>query len=179
MIVGSVSMPFQLWKYSLVMTSHEQSLWLPGLNQFYGLCHFKALKMVTKSATWDLRLSNLLCSTRNRHATDHRDKVFGLLGLATHTGGITADYSKSTVKVFVEVARALIEEDANLNILSYANGLAACPSWVPDWGIANDREHFINDNFESARYCAALRTNPNNLCISSRLSILDAAGTKV
>jgi hypothetical protein len=64
------------------------------------------------------------------------------------------------VKVFVEVARALIEEDANLNILSYANGLAACPSWVPDWGIANDREHFINDNFESPRYYAALRTTP-------------------
>ena len=73
----------------------------------------------------------------SREATDPRDKVYGLLGLATgnDVGLVEADYSCSLWEVFYAVTVRFIERNQNLDILSYLVGERSTrlPSFVPDW----------------------------------------------
>jgi hypothetical protein len=57
-----------------------------------------------------LALISLLEETRIRKAVDPRDKVYGLLGLATHKGALVPDYGKSITEVYIETAKVLISE---------------------------------------------------------------------
>jgi hypothetical protein len=54
-----------------------------------------------------------------RHYTDPRDKIYGLLGLASDTVhlGVEADYEKNVVQAYTHVARKLIM-NRYMNILS-------------------------------------------------------------
>jgi hypothetical protein len=76
-------------------------------------------------------------SLASREATDPRDKVYGLLGLATgnDVGLVEADYSCSLWEVAYAVTVRFIERNQNLDILSYLVGKRSTqlPSFVPDW----------------------------------------------
>ncbi|RSL57022.1 hypothetical protein CEP53_006605 [Fusarium sp. AF-6] len=63
-------------------------------------------------------------------ATDPRDKIYGLLGLANDEAksSLTIDYNKSVQEVYEEVTRYLIFSEGKLNILS---GLA--PDFILQW----------------------------------------------
>ncbi|RSL97737.1 hypothetical protein CDV31_012917 [Fusarium ambrosium] len=63
-------------------------------------------------------------------ATDPRDKIYGLFGLANDDAksSLTIDYNKSVQEVYEEVTRYLIFSEGKLNILS---GLA--PDFIPQW----------------------------------------------
>jgi hypothetical protein len=70
-------------------------------------------------------------------ASDPRDKVFALLGIADDAvePGLHPDYSKSCETVFTEATEALLREQGP-NILSFCQWpkkLSNIPSWVPDW----------------------------------------------
>ena len=75
-------------------------------------------------------------------ATDKRDKVYALLGLATDAerSALQVSYSDSTAEVYHGTAKLLIEQGSGIEVLyeascySYLNGL---PSWAPNW--AGDR----------------------------------------
>lgn len=74
---------------------------------------------------------------RGAEATDPRDRVFGLLGLARDAKeiGVVADYTKPVLRALTDVARRVIEA-GDLGILSYVQFYklqSALPSWVPDW----------------------------------------------
>lgn len=89
------------------------------------------------------RFVDLLWGTRNLSATDPRDKVFALLGIADSRGigHLTTDYSKSIKDVYASVARSIIVDCRHLHILSCVQnhqntlGLPSLdlPSWVADW----------------------------------------------
>jgi hypothetical protein len=72
------------------------------------------------------------------YATDPRDKIYGLAGLAEDIK-ITIDYETKTAKdVFTDFARCIITEHRSLAILgalssTSANRSAQLSSWVPDW----------------------------------------------
>lgn len=76
-------------------------------------------------------------------ATNPRDKIYGLLGLAggVVTAGdkvplIIPDYSKSVVAVYSEFAKFMVLETRSLDILLFGAGvkrLPGLPSWAPDW----------------------------------------------
>jgi hypothetical protein len=77
-------------------------------------------------------------------ATDPRDRIFALLGLADDRDylGIIPDYTKSTETVFVESAQAFLTKgllETRLNLLSYCgifegdSPSTALPSWAPNW----------------------------------------------
>jgi Heterokaryon incompatibility protein (HET) len=65
-----------------------------------------------------LRLRSLLSQTRFSEATDPRDKVYGLLGIAKHNGSIIPNYEMTKAEVYIQTARALIDEYEHLGILS-------------------------------------------------------------
>jgi hypothetical protein len=84
------------------------------------------------------RLTNLLIELRNFRASDPRDKIFSVLGIAidgTHPA-LVPDYGSDFQKVFADTTRHLIQTDEHLQVLSQAGSSSSpedLPSWVPDW----------------------------------------------
>lgn len=89
------------------------------------------------------RLLWLLVLSRRFLATDLRDKVFALLGLADETGYdrtiLTPDYSMSATDVFSRCAFAIMSAEKSLDVLSDSTNVDTSrnnlilPSWVPNW----------------------------------------------
>jgi hypothetical protein len=88
-------------------------------------------------------LSFLLNSFSKFGATDSRDKVYGLLGLAKEiqqqdqdSAIMVPDYTKSLATVYTETAKFIILKSGRLDILRSCDGLGrtpGLPSWAPDW----------------------------------------------
>jgi len=111
--------------------------------------------------TVDLRL--LLRIFRDFLATDSKNKVFALLGMATRGHSFPVDYSASPRTLYVETAWYLLEEgwkdDSNNNFKFLADvnhDLKAVdtdyPSWVPQWNCPRAAKRYISDtNFKAGR----------------------------
>jgi hypothetical protein len=110
---------------------------------------------------WNIRqsqtkwpLSALISITQVKfHATDQRDKVYALLGLAAECQdsskvpeALYPDYSVDVAQIYRKVAQFLIKSSSSLALLTRAHGtsggltrrqrlhdLAGLPSWTPDW----------------------------------------------
>ncbi|EXU98173.1 heterokaryon incompatibility protein [Metarhizium robertsii] len=99
-------------------------------------------------------LSALISITQIKfHATDQRDKIYGLLGLAAECQdsseppeALRPDYSVDVSQTYRKVARFLIENSRSLALLTRAHGtpgsltrrqrlhdFTGLPSWTPDW----------------------------------------------
>lgn len=80
-------------------------------------------------------LETLLKRTMTFHATDPRDKVFALLGLAHEMDreSIIPDYSKSVMEVYTELAIHLLSKNINMIYFNTNSPAHDLPSWVPDW----------------------------------------------
>ncbi|KAF2441203.1 HET-domain-containing protein [Karstenula rhodostoma CBS 690.94] len=105
------------------------------------------LDLSSKSEVWEL--SSLLQSTRPFQATDPRDKVFALLGLAGESRApdkwpkaLLPDYSRMTQDVYMAVTLYCIDKTTSLTILSQAGHVSGTEeatvdgghrSWVPQW----------------------------------------------
>ena len=114
----------------------------------------------------DMTLLNLLAITERtgRRATDARDRIYGLLGIANDTIAkqVTVDYKKSTKEVYTEVAAALVTR-YGLDTLSYCDsalvqhgpsGITVAdewPSWVPRWHACEPRPFHKGASFSVSR----------------------------
>ncbi|KAM0287084.1 hypothetical protein ACHAO9_007841 [Fusarium lateritium] len=99
-------------------------------------------------------LDALMSFTQTKfHATDQRDKIYGLLGMAAECQAaslmpeaLRPDYSVDTAQTYLRVARFLLQNGSSLAILTRARGaegspmrrqriydLTGLPSWAPDW----------------------------------------------
>ncbi|KAH8651188.1 heterokaryon incompatibility protein-domain-containing protein [Xylariales sp. PMI_506] len=85
-------------------------------------------------------LLGLLQEFRGFDATDPRDKVYGLLGLASTLMpdlNIMPDYRKSLQECYSDTALSIIGQNKNLDIFSSPSKLFntsdSLPSWVPTW----------------------------------------------
>lgn len=96
-----------------------------------------------------LGLLDLVLQSLDLKASDPRDKVFALLGLAeeTHSGRITSnhhliypDYTKSTSAVFADFTRWWIIQHKSLRILSAIHA-TECRTWQSLNCTANGRQH--------------------------------------
>lgn len=100
-------------------------------------------------------LDALMCITQIKfRATDQRDKIYGLLGLAAESheasgppGPLRPDYSLGVAKTYQRVARFLLERSGSLAMMTRTRGPGGppsrfqllqgqeeLPSWTPDWG---------------------------------------------
>ena len=80
-------------------------------------------------------LSAALLRTRNRDATDSRDKIYALFGLLPEEE-LYPDYSLSSRDVYIAFAKWCLISEQDLMILSAARPRREgtdLPSWVPDW----------------------------------------------
>lgn len=82
----------------------------------------------------------LFCEARGEHASNDRDRVYGLMGACTALMGgnfMPVNYESSTQEVFTQFARSLLNRAGSLLFLNQAtphkNALLGLPSWVPDW----------------------------------------------
>jgi hypothetical protein len=86
-------------------------------------------------------ISLLLRFATNLGATDPKDKIYALLGLATRAtrSNIIPDYSKPVSQVFAEATHFLLNSKNSLNPLSQWKNRSdvpfehSLPSWVPNW----------------------------------------------
>ncbi|KAJ4179443.1 hypothetical protein NW755_012528 [Fusarium falciforme] len=94
-------------------------------------------------------------------ASEHRDRVFALLGLAVDADrlGIRPDYISpegGTGRILTQTARVLIDRSGRVDTLCYsqfpkAPELTDLPSWVPDW----------RSNLRPSFYTVNERTDPH------------------
>lgn len=85
----------------------------------------------------------LLDTSTSTHASDPRDSVFALFGLAKDSGshGLIADYQLTLPEVYIGAAAFAILNLGDKRVLRYAVGQNAdgIPTWVPAWGKARRR----------------------------------------
>lgn len=118
-------------------------------------------------------LIDLLSATRSHFSMDPRDKIFGVLGLASDADTLLSnpDYSKSTVEVYSSLALRMIGDRKTLDFLSHKEdplftGIKGLPSWVVDWSVP-PRSHPLRRTFIYSSYQAAgdsqarVRTTPD------------------
>ena len=91
-----------------------------------------------------VRVLDLLCDLSYLEATDDRDKVYGLLGLADDLRDFDKlqghlfepSYDESVDKTYTRLAWFIIRASARLDVLHCVGDLdssAGLPSWTPDW----------------------------------------------
>ena len=83
-------------------------------------------------------LIDLLQTSRCALATDPRDYVYGLLGLASdeYRAKVYVDYEESVADTYRRVARVVVELGEGVKLLYNIHGLDSelgLPSWIPDW----------------------------------------------
>lgn len=114
-----------------------------------GSATFKALSLFQTRTRFQSQkrphLHTVLLQHRSSHATDSRDKVFGLLSLADQRNvaavGIQADYSRTSNELFTTISRSLLKS-GNLGALKAAGiydhaSIPGVPSWVTDWSVSD------------------------------------------
>lgn len=103
----------------------------------------------------------LLSRFRVFDATDPKDKLYGLCGLADASSGenpyIRIDYSKTRNEVYKDFALTHLRQNANLDILSVprmqeSSGL---PSWVPMWHVYDHAKSLVIEFKEKAQHWEA------------------------
>jgi hypothetical protein len=111
-------------------------------------------------------LQEALLGLHHLNATDPRDKIFAVLGIACDAGGeaLQPKYEMSISDVYCQVARYLLLRDPQIIILNRAGigiprTFSELPSWAPDWTCSSTMS--FGSNFRTSKYQAALYTHPN------------------
>lgn len=91
-------------------------------------------------------------------ATDARDKIYGLLAIASDSNqlGILPAYEKTTVEVYIDATRALIS-NGQTSILTWcqqSKRIEGLPSWVPDFS-SDIRQACGEDLITGPLFCAS------------------------
>lgn len=96
----------------------------------------------------NIPLPYILSSFRkSRKATDPRDRIYGMLGLARfqYENAVVADYAQSVEMAFTTSAIQMISNTGSLEVLSHVvpgvQPLMRLPSFVPDWTSSHDDVH--------------------------------------
>ncbi|GKU09362.1 unnamed protein product [Fusarium langsethiae] len=107
-------------------------------------------QLFSKSGPMESKLMDVLTRFREMESTDHRDRVYSLLGLATDDHGIRADYTKPIWDLYRETTVALINLAGNIDILCQSpfesrgghkailQAEDALPSWVTDFSSSHN-----------------------------------------
>lgn len=151
----------------------------------YRLIQFNHLRQLRGDLSLELLIrllppSHLLTCTKDFHATDPRDKVYGCVGLLAEfrRKSIGLDYQKSVERVYYDMAKYLLESDSCsfFGRYSFSKTGRACPSWVPDFAAQDSLDPsnpllFISRGSSRTygRRCVSFQDDTNALTISGIL----------
>ncbi|EPE25374.1 hypothetical protein GLAREA_01286 [Glarea lozoyensis ATCC 20868] len=151
-------------------------------------------------------IENLLGLNIYQDSTDARDKVFGLLGMYNNDERLLpmADYRKSAVEIYIDLAVRLISDEKRLSILKYCtrdgvldratmtppspeslhgkeNTLgkidhAILPSWVPDWTNQFLRQYFSLLRESTKGTDALYKLSDDKRALTARGILFDTVG---
>ncbi|KAF9696142.1 hypothetical protein EKO04_005792 [Ascochyta lentis] len=111
--------------------------------------YFSKLNYIVKVVQNTHSLPFIISLFRNNcNATDPRDKVYGLLGLARsrYENVVSADYTQTVEAAFETATIQMIQQTESLEVLSHIPSVEpklTLPSYVPDWTVYYKKlEHF-------------------------------------
>ncbi|KAF4435854.1 HET-domain-containing [Fusarium acutatum] len=136
----------------------------------------------------DLRI--LTMDPSNKGATNPRDKIYALRGIASeaYARGISVNYRDPVEKVYVDCAKHLLRMRKDLRVLSLirrhhrrATKSLSLPSWVPDWSQAMDGGGVLQRyyRFLPERMFRACSTSKSHVTISANNKAIRLAGTRL
>ncbi|CAG2008929.1 unnamed protein product [Fusarium graminearum] len=144
----------------------------------------------------------LSCTQIKFNATNQRDKVYAVLGIAAECENsaevpeaLRPDYSLETEEMYQRVARFFLERNGSLAILTRARGTAGSlsrkqrlhdleklPSWAPDWSDCRASNNGIRTSFSWIHYTKTEEPvkfgfpKQYSAAIDKRLKLLDNQG---
>ncbi|KUJ08546.1 uncharacterized protein LY89DRAFT_599601 [Mollisia scopiformis] len=101
-------------------------------------------------------LLDLLVGKRGLEASDGRDMVFAISGIARKPKkweDLSITYEKSPARVYMDTVKYLLDHNKTYEVLSHAGQsqdpsrqhLSKIPSWAPDWRVRSEYKHKIVD----------------------------------
>jgi hypothetical protein len=139
-------------RYEFRSHANAQILRSCDYRKFSAIDYFRESKSMT--------LFSLLRSTRTYKATDPRDKLYALLGLATdpEITALEPDYNKPVTVVYQDLVRFMLSTQGSLDIITSGrislseNGN---PSWLPTWKASDNLLPLIAEEMAEDPYKAA------------------------
>lgn len=141
---GGVVVPWRYFRRALLCLSEKQTGLVPLQELCTRLDHIWCLGVPPHA----LPLRNLLLMVSARLSTDPRDKIYGLLGLATMTnlkalGRIRPNYAAPVAVAYTEAFLTIYEATRSLELLVQCRSVKSTdhvtipniPSWVPNFNI--------------------------------------------
>lgn len=112
-----------------------------------------------------MSLTKYLQCTKDYEASDMRDKLYALIGVASDISpeDIVPDYTKSTRTVFFDLVLFLVTRRRSLDIISSGRLLRQeaakdIPSWLPDWRTSEGLRPLNSEGIDAASYQASGNT---------------------
>ncbi|QRD83729.1 heterokaryon incompatibility protein-domain-containing protein [Aspergillus flavus] len=143
-LYGSMIAPWEMFVQAAnrVLGNSQMQISSLAVNDTKVLLEFsrRILSIESIRARWQspeqITLLQLLRQFSGREATDPRDKVYALLGLAKDKPSVEPNYAASERDVFVGTALDIISRSKSLGVLTgdfTMKNNHALPSWIPDW----------------------------------------------
>jgi len=112
------------------------------------LCQLLVIRDQLDKRSIETTLLRLAFRARNRQATDPRDKLYSLSGIATDKSPLPypPSYRIGAEQLFKDFAAHTIRQNRSLEILvsCHFSSNARGPSWVPDWSVHEESAIEIN-----------------------------------
>ncbi|KAJ3525108.1 hypothetical protein NM208_g11783 [Fusarium decemcellulare] len=118
-------------------------LWSCGYQKFVALDNFRQHRVMT--------LVGLLRSTQDYQASDPRDKLYALLGVASDVSAedIIPDYTRPVQKVYEDLVKFMAVQRRSLDILPsgrLSSSDQVSPSWLPHWQVTSFIQPLSGEN---------------------------------
>jgi hypothetical protein len=115
-------------------------------------------------------LLELLSDTVDLKCQDPRDRVFALLSLCDHVGtSLQADYSKTVVQVYTEVAHHYRNQVDFLVYVVFPSTVEGLPSWVPNWNATNTAFRFRMQYASLLSASSVIYMTGTELCLRGKI----------
>ncbi|KAE8354715.1 heterokaryon incompatibility protein-domain-containing protein [Aspergillus coremiiformis] len=163
-LYGSMIAPWEMFVQAANRLHNDPQMWLRRLvaDDLKILAAFsqqiRGIESIRQRwhSTEQITLLQLLRQFSGREATDSRDRVYALLGLAKDGPSIEPIYSISESQAFIDTTLDIISRSEGLDGLAGDLALKnnhALPSWVPDWSSV--LHSLVRSRVENVRHYAA------------------------
>jgi Heterokaryon incompatibility protein (HET) len=141
---------------------HQFSIIYPdvtfGLQGLGAIQEMEAAAVARTYVGRELKSAFLLAFAQNRGVTDPRDRVYGILGMASPElrEKIEVDYSQkgpsALLRLYIDCGKAALEEDPSLSLLFLLSGAQrnpGLPSWCPDLNAQPPRSFALWEGYKA------------------------------